>query len=143
MAVLNLAIFCMDIQIYMPGIMKIALLPSLNRHFLIFILPATSCFTLIYLFATIYFHKMVPMVTLFSYRFICLILPIITLIFVIPTFKFSFYVSHSTYLSTGFCPKSIHFLNEFTLHEFPWGLNSSIFPKEKNVLLAAEMHASS
>lgn len=89
--------------------MQISLLCSPKRKSLIFILPAAKCSALIYLFAAIHPHKMVPMVRLLIYPSIRFILPIITLICVTLAFKFSFWVSHSAHLSTGFHPTSFHF----------------------------------
>jgi len=70
--------------------MQISLLCSPRRKSLIFILPATKCSALIYLFADVYFYKMVSMVRLLIYPSILFTLPIITLIFVALAFKFSF-----------------------------------------------------
>lgn len=89
--------------------MQISLLCSPKRKSLIFILPAAKCSALIYLFAAIHPHKMVPMVRLLIYPSIRFILPIITLICVTLAFQFSFWVSHSAHLSTGFRPTSFHF----------------------------------
>lgn len=100
-------IFCKH-WISMPVIMHFTLLFSPKRKSLIFILLASKCSALIYLFTAIYFHKMVPMVRLLIYCSVCFILPIITLVFATLAFKFSFWVLHSAQLSIEFHPTSSH-----------------------------------